>query len=93
MALTEFSGESGCYDVVCVRAELDLPRIGPVDLTQGTLSDKSKTVPTVTDNLFSTGAISNNAIGISYAPATKEEQQNGVLSWGERKVRLPSVNH
>ncbi|KAG6871372.1 hypothetical protein C0995_005347, partial [Termitomyces sp. Mi166 len=48
--------------------------IGPVDLTQGTLSpDFSSLVPTVTDNAFSQGLISANRIGISFEPTESVE--------------------
>ncbi|KAG6876174.1 hypothetical protein C0993_005146 [Termitomyces sp. T159_Od127] len=57
--------------------------IGPVDLTQGTLSpDFTSLVPTVTDNAFSLGLISGNEIGISFEPTTSIEALNGELSWG-----------
>lgn len=54
--------------------------IGPVSLTEGTVSN-AKTVPTVTDNLFKSGAISSDAIGIFYQPATKGGG-SGELTWG-----------
>ncbi|KAJ3567340.1 hypothetical protein NP233_g6431 [Leucocoprinus birnbaumii] len=57
--------------------------IGPVDLTQGTLSPAtSSLIPTVTDNLFSKGTISANEIGISFEPTTQEEVVNGEIAWG-----------
>ncbi|KAF8665498.1 hypothetical protein AX16_000513 [Volvariella volvacea WC 439] len=57
--------------------------IGPVDLTQGTLSPATNSlVPTVTDNLFSQGTISQNQIGISFKPTTSVEVVNGELTWG-----------
>ncbi|KAG6877494.1 hypothetical protein C0993_006764 [Termitomyces sp. T159_Od127] len=57
--------------------------IGPVDLTQGTLSpDFTSLVPTVTDNAFSSGLISGNEIGISFEPTTSIEALNGEISWG-----------
>ncbi|KAI0789828.1 acid protease [Abortiporus biennis] len=55
--------------------------IGPVDLTQGTVSN-TETVPTVTDNLFAQGTISQDMIGISYEPTTAENVSNGELSFG-----------
>ena len=55
--------------------------IGPVDLTSGTLST-GQSVPTVTDNLFSQGTISNDSIGISYVPTTSEGSVNGELDFG-----------
>jgi hypothetical protein len=43
--------------------------IGPVDLTIGTLSPStSQTIPTVTDNLFSKGAIREHLVSVAYAP-------------------------
>ncbi|KAH0591103.1 Polyporopepsin [Termitomyces sp. J132] len=57
--------------------------IGPVDLTQGTLSPASSSlIPTVTDNAFSEGLISANQIGISFEPTDSEEVLNGEISWG-----------
>ncbi|KDR80341.1 hypothetical protein GALMADRAFT_1191935 [Galerina marginata CBS 339.88] len=56
--------------------------IGPVDLTQGTLSPSGSTIPTVTDNLFSQGTISSNSIGISFQPTQNGNEVNGELSWG-----------
>lgn len=62
--------------------------IGPVDLTQGTLSTGEQ-VPTVTDNLFAQGTISSNSIGISYEPSTASPStpdapgvMNGELNFG-----------
>lgn len=55
--------------------------IGPVDLTEGTVSD-NKPVPTVTDNLFAQGSISANSIGISYEPSTSDNAVNGELKFG-----------
>lgn len=47
--------------------------IGPVDLTKGTLSDKSKSIPTVTDNLYTQKAIPSNSMGIFYVPASAQD--------------------
>ena len=55
--------------------------IGPVDLTEGTVSD-GKPVPTVTDNLFAQGTISSNSIGIFYEPTTSDNAVNGELTFG-----------
>jgi pepsin A len=55
--------------------------IGPVDLTNGTVS-KAPTVPTVTDNLFKAGAITSDAIGIFYSPAAGKGGGSGELTWG-----------
>lgn len=55
--------------------------IGPVDLTEDTVSGTSS-VPTVTDNLYSQGLISSEVIGISYNPTTSESTANGELTFG-----------
>nr|AHA86292.1 aspartic protease 2 [Leucoagaricus gongylophorus] len=57
--------------------------IGPVDLTRGTLSPAvNSLIPTVTDNLFSSGRITSNEIGISFEPTNTIEVENGELTWG-----------
>ncbi|KZP14843.1 aspartic peptidase A1 [Athelia psychrophila] len=58
--------------------------IGPTDLTIGTLSPDTKAaIPTVTDNLFTTGTITDHTIGISFEPITSDTNQvNGELSFG-----------
>jgi cathepsin E len=59
--------------------------LGPVDLTVGTLSpDTNTNIPTVTDNLFSSGIISENLVGISFAPITDSSgsEINGEITWG-----------
>jgi len=60
-----------------------LKRKPPDSLPVGTLSPGTSTsIPTVTDNLSSSGAISANTIGISFQPTTSEEVLNGELTWG-----------
>ncbi|KAJ7785099.1 aspartic peptidase domain-containing protein [Mycena maculata] len=57
--------------------------IGPTDLTEGTLSEsQSTTIPTVTDNLFSAGSIPSDLIGISFEPATSDDDENGSIAFG-----------
>ncbi|KAF8902546.1 aspartic protease [Gymnopilus junonius] len=57
--------------------------IGPLDLTEGTLSpDYSSTIPTVTDNLFFQGIISAHSIGISFEPSQTGADLNGEITWG-----------
>ncbi|KAJ7621411.1 acid protease [Roridomyces roridus] len=57
--------------------------IGPVDLTLDTLSpDTNSAIPTVTDNLFTQGTITQNLIGISFEPTNVDEIQNGELTFG-----------
>ncbi|KAJ3865972.1 acid protease [Lentinula novae-zelandiae] len=61
---------------------------GPVDLTQGTLLNNAEsasfrpTIPTVMDNLFAQGTISNETLGVFLAPTTTDDPVNGELSFG-----------
>ena len=51
----------------------------------GTLSpDTGTTVPTVTDNLFSDGTISEHILSVSFEPITDSSatELNGELTWG-----------
>ena len=59
-------------------------RLGPVDLTVGTLFPSFLTpVPTMTDTLFSEGTISIDEVGISFEPITSgPPQSNGELTFG-----------
>ncbi|KAJ7678780.1 putative cathepsin E [Mycena rosella] len=56
---------------------------GPVDLTEDTVSGVS-TVPTFMQNLVSQGVISENILGVSFAPlsGSDEEDTNGELTFG-----------
>ncbi|KAK7695039.1 hypothetical protein QCA50_002227 [Cerrena zonata] len=57
--------------------------IGPVDLTTGTLSPGTTTaIPTVTDNLFSQGTITQNLLSVSFEPTNSESSTNGELTFG-----------
>ncbi|KAK0481538.1 aspartic peptidase A1 [Armillaria novae-zelandiae] len=59
--------------------------IGPVALTEGTLSPATTTlIPTVTDNLYSQGSITSDEIGVYFAPTTQDEVVNGELSWAPK---------
>jgi saccharopepsin len=82
-----FSGVDGIlgyvllvWDRSCKNNWWQYYRIGPVDLTQQTLSS-GDTIPTVTDNLISQGTISTEVIGIFYAPAS-ESDSDGELTFG-----------
>ncbi|KAL5513855.1 hypothetical protein ACEPAG_2616 [Sanghuangporus baumii] len=55
--------------------------IGPTDLTEGTVSGVSS-VPTVTDNLFAQGTISEKVVGVFFAPTNTLETTNGELTFG-----------
>ena len=62
---------------------LSISRIGPVDLTLGTLfPDVIGEIPTVVDNLWTQDTISSYEIGISFEPTTSESNENGEISWG-----------
>ncbi|KAG6380940.1 aspartic peptidase domain-containing protein [Boletus reticuloceps] len=57
--------------------------IGPEDLTQGTLTQETNTeIPTVTQNLFSQGTISEIVVGVFFAPTTSQTDTNGELTFG-----------
>ncbi|KAH8102739.1 acid protease [Cristinia sonorae] len=57
--------------------------IGPVDLTIGSLSPDSTTpIPTVTDNLFAQGTISENLVAVSFEPPNSVSDTNGVVTFG-----------
>ncbi|OAX40083.1 acid protease [Rhizopogon vinicolor AM-OR11-026] len=57
--------------------------IGPVDLTEGTLTkEESTTIPTVTENLYTQGLISEIVVGISFEPTNAEAITNGELTFG-----------
>ncbi|THH06187.1 hypothetical protein EW145_g4261 [Phellinidium pouzarii] len=55
--------------------------LGPVDLTGGTVAGAS-TVPTISDNLFSQGTISQEVVGVFFAPTQSLDITNGELSFG-----------
>jgi len=57
--------------------------IGPVDLTLNTLLNEPTTsIPTVTDNLYHQGTISENIVSISFEPTTSLVVTNGELTFG-----------
>ncbi|KAG2117960.1 aspartic peptidase domain-containing protein [Suillus discolor] len=57
--------------------------IGPLDLTNDTLiNEPTKTIPTVTDNLYSQGTISQKVVSISFEPTTEKTVTNGELTFG-----------
>ena len=59
-------------------------RIGPADLTEGTLSlSPSSTIPTVTDNLYEQHSIFAYEIGISFEPTSTTPNENGEITWGK----------
>lgn len=56
--------------------------IGPKELTLGTLSNFSETIPTITDNLFSQDSIISNLVAVSYEPISEAPVTNGELTFG-----------
>ncbi|KAG2048396.1 acid protease, partial [Suillus hirtellus] len=54
--------------------------LGPVDLTQGTVSNTYE-VATVTDNLYKQGTISSEVLGVFFAPASSDDS-SGELTFG-----------
>lgn len=57
--------------------------LGPADLSKGTLlSAPDSLIPTVMDNAVSQGLIKHKVFGISFAPSTKEDDTNGVITFG-----------
>ncbi|OJT12452.1 Polyporopepsin [Trametes pubescens] len=69
--------------------------IGPVGLTRQTLSpDETSTIATVTDNLFSQGAISQNLVAVSFEPTSSIGNTNGELAFGatDRSKFVGAIN-
>ncbi|KAF8124518.1 aspartic proteinase [Boletus edulis] len=57
--------------------------LGPESLTEGTLTDEPDTlIPTVTQNLYTEGTISEEVVGFFFAPTTTEPSTNGELIFG-----------
>ncbi|KAG2341554.1 acid protease [Suillus weaverae] len=57
--------------------------IGPEDLTRRTLiKSPATTIPTVTENLYSQGTISQKVFSVSFRPTTSQETTNGELTFG-----------
>ncbi|KDQ58190.1 hypothetical protein JAAARDRAFT_193624 [Jaapia argillacea MUCL 33604] len=55
--------------------------LGPTILSEGTVTGVSE-VAAVTDNLYSQGTISTDAVGVFYAPTTNTSTTNGELTFG-----------
>ncbi|KAH0838084.1 aspartic proteinase [Lanmaoa asiatica] len=57
--------------------------IGPEILTEGTLTNSPYTeIPTVTQNLYTQGTISQEVVGVFFAPTTTTSSTNGELTFG-----------
>ena len=46
------------------------------------MRDETARIPTVTDNLFSQGAIPAHEVAVSFEPTTQESVTNGELTFG-----------
>lgn len=57
------------------------PRLGPVDLTQDTVSGIGL-VPTVMDNLYETKIIKKEVLGVTFHPSS-EYDSDGKLTFGQ----------
>lgn len=67
-----------CQNPVTVRS------IGPKILSVGTLDpDKSSAIPTVTDNLFQQGKISQNLVALYFEPMNSTSIENGEMTFGD----------
>ncbi|KAG2368810.1 aspartic peptidase domain-containing protein [Suillus spraguei] len=57
--------------------------IGPVDLTEGTLTNlPTTTIPTVTDDLYKKGSIPQDIISIFFQPSSSQTESDGELTFG-----------
>ncbi|KAG2357097.1 aspartic peptidase A1 [Suillus spraguei] len=57
--------------------------IGPVGLTEGTLPQLSTmTIPTVTDNLYKQGAVSQDIVSAFFQPSNPQTETQGQLTFG-----------
>ncbi|KAG2360775.1 aspartic peptidase domain-containing protein, partial [Suillus spraguei] len=57
--------------------------LGPVDLTEGTLTNSpKKSIPTVTDSLYSQGTIPQDVISIFFEPSSSQVETKGELTFG-----------
>ncbi|KAG0703299.1 aspartic peptidase domain-containing protein [Suillus ampliporus] len=57
--------------------------LGPLNLTEGTLTDEpGTTIATVTQNLYTQGEISEIVVSVSFEPTTSTSDTNGELTFG-----------
>ncbi|KAL4069978.1 aspartic peptidase domain-containing protein [Scleroderma yunnanense] len=66
--------------------------VGPTDLTKGTVAN-TNTIPTVVDNLYSQGVISEAVLGVYFIPTS--DSTSGELTFGgyDSSVTTSSVNY
>jgi cathepsin E len=71
------------YKLLCICVNPVSRRIGPKELTLGTLQpDNNMITRTVTDNLFSQGKIQKNQVAVSFVPTNSIPTVNGELTFG-----------
>ncbi|KAG2368815.1 hypothetical protein BDR07DRAFT_1477728 [Suillus spraguei] len=57
--------------------------IGPVDLTEGTLTNLPETtIPTVTDHLYKQGTIPHDVVSVFFEPSSSKTETKGELTFG-----------
>ncbi len=68
----------------CVKTPVTVRSIGPKGLSVGTLNpDNTSVIPTVTDNLFEQGKISQNLVALSFQPMDSAPIKNGEMTFGD----------
>jgi hypothetical protein len=84
----EFLGSPPRFISWCAAEGIFAYSIGPVDLTEGTVTNVD-TVPTVVDNLHRQGTITNSILGVYFEPSTQASKPNaGSLSFGDADTSL-----
>ncbi|KAG0700264.1 hypothetical protein DFH29DRAFT_639698 [Suillus ampliporus] len=67
--------------------------IGPLDLTEGALTNEpGTTIPTVTQNLYTQGEISQIVVSVSFEPTTSMPDTNGELTFGGTDATAVAVH-
>ncbi|KAG1747768.1 acid protease [Suillus paluster] len=56
--------------------------VGPVDLTNGTLSPDNTLIPTIMNNALKQGLIKKEILGVLFAPPATYNDTNGVITYG-----------
>ncbi|KAL4080791.1 acid protease [Scleroderma citrinum] len=66
--------------------------VGPTDLTKGTVAN-TNTIPTVVDNLYSQGVISEAVLGVYFIPTSDSTSGELTFSGYDSSVTTSSVNY
>jgi cathepsin E len=73
-----------CLSLHLCQTPVTVRSIGPKGLSVNTLDpDKSSAIPTVTDNLFEQGQISENLVALSFQPMDSAPIKNGEMTFGD----------